>query len=169
MVPKDGGYLSGTEAWKLERRTMGTKIFLSGMSYPTTDEAKIFCHPFPNRKLKSDRALWGADGWLLITAGLPPFYAAPGSENPEQKRGPGFSCLALGTQSGFQGCLAPASPFWGSPLPKRGHRTEKGKAALLKFQEGSLWTTGSFQGLIFSQSPIRTGSCSCPSTAPALQ
>ena len=76
MVPKDGGYLSGIEAWKLEQMTMGTKIFLSGMSYPTTDEARMFCYPFPNRKLNSDRALWGTDGWLL---------------NPEQKRGPGFS------------------------------------------------------------------------------
>lgn len=73
-VPKDGGYLSGTEAWKLERRTMGTKIFLPGMSYPTTGEAKIFCYLFPNRKLNSDRALWGADGWLLITTGLPPSF-----------------------------------------------------------------------------------------------
>lgn len=74
MVPKDGGYPSGTEAWKRERRTMGTKIFLPGMSYPTTDDAKIFCYPFPNRKLNSDRALWGADGWLLITVGMPPSF-----------------------------------------------------------------------------------------------
>ena len=42
MVPKDGGYLSGTEAWKPERRTTGTKIFLSGMSYPAQMKLKYF-------------------------------------------------------------------------------------------------------------------------------
>lgn len=83
----EGTYLARKPGWKLEQRTTGTKIFLSGMSYPTTDEAKIFVIHSPNRKLNSGRALWGADGWLLITEGLPPSFMLVQVLRTQSRRG----------------------------------------------------------------------------------
>lgn len=85
-VPKDGGTYLAQKPANQSGGLHGTKIFLSGMSYPTTDEAKIFCYPFPNKREDSNS-----------TARLCGVLMADHRrvEPQSRRRGPGYSCLAL--------------------------------------------------------------------------